>query len=106
MLRAQMAEGQEQSRETTKTPVKNIEKAVPQESKKIQEEPKIQKPPTPEVKKANLTEKLNPYFTYDIKKVLTTIGISVIVIIGIALIANYSNWLSFLSQKISNLVNL
>ena len=59
-----------------------------------------------ETKKTNLTQKLNPYLTYDIKKVLITVIISIVLIVTIALISKYTNWLELLSEKISAIINL
>lgn len=88
-------------------PTKKIEKPTfqkPEETKK--EEAFEKQAPTLETKKDNFTQKLNPYFSYDIKKVLITIGICIIIIAGISLIAHYTDWITLLSQKISSLINL
>lgn len=106
LLRAQMAQS-EQKQETKQLPTKKIEKPAFQKPEETKKEVASEKQaPILETKKDNFTQKLNPYFSYDFKKVLITIGICIIIIAGISLIAHYTDWITLLSQKISSLINL
>ncbi len=104
LMRAQMAEI-EQKQKIKETPIKT-EKSIPQKSEIIEKEISEKQPPIIKIKKENFTQKLNPYFSSDIKKALIIIGILIIVIVGIYLTANYTNWISLLSERISQLINL
>lgn len=104
MLQTQMAEAQKQ--DTGSSEISTKETVFPKKEKIEEKESKFPKTASLEPKKVNFTEKLNPHISYDIRKVLITIGISIIIVIGIVIIANYTNWLNILSQKIAGLINL
>jgi len=103
MLRAQMAQAEHKQEE--KIPQK-VEKAEPK--KEIIEKPASTKEEaaTPQIKKETLTQKLNPYFTYDIRKVFISVGASLVLIIGVTMISKYTNWLSLISEKLFSFLHL
>lgn len=108
LLRAQMAESEQETSVATPEikPKKPLVPTIKSEIKQKSEAPISIAAPAPQPKKATLTENLNPYFNYDIKKILVTIGVIAIIITGIILIANFTDWLNLLSQKISALIKL
>ena len=68
LIRAQMAQS-EQKQEIKKTPAET-QKPIPPKSENIEKEISGKQAPIIKTKKENFTQKLNPYFSYDIKNVL------------------------------------
>jgi hypothetical protein len=111
LLRAQMIEAEREIKKETHKEESKISKIqVVPEKEKI-EKKEIKNNITPKetvslIEKETLTQKLTPYFAYDIRKVFMTIGISLVLIVGITVISKYTNWLNLFSQKLFSLLHL